>query len=291
MTFDPIRYDRSIALFGREGQERVHEKSVAIIGAGGVGSWIVPQVALLGPHRISVVEPEQLAETDRNRSGIARFSDPIPGSSKVDLAERLIKEINPGIAVGRVAKSLLSGEAFEEITNSDIVILCVDSDGVRFVANELAVAYEKPLIDVATDVPEPGVYGGRVFFGLPGDACLVCMELLDMRDVRRFFQTDAERLAEDAIYGIPKRLLPGGGPAVASINMTAAGLAGTEFMVWATGMRAPHRLITYYGNRSIVTVSRDQPRPNCYYCRLLRGQRDAANVQRYLAAARQQTAA
>jgi hypothetical protein len=291
MTFNTIRFDRNIGLFGSEGQERLHQKSVTIIGLGGVGSWIAPQIALLGPRKISVVDPEELANTDRNRSGTARHTDPVPGSLKVDLAERLIHDIDPAITVNKVSKSLLSEEAFAAVIDSDAVFGCVDKDGLRFVLNEIAVAYEKPLIDVATDVPEPGVYGGRVFFGVPGDACLVCMGLLDMSDVRRFFLTQTEREAEDAIYGIPRRLLSGTGPAVVSLNMATAGIAGTEFMVWATAMRAPQRLITYSAHRSLVTVCRDAPRADCYYCRVVRGQRDAANVGRYLAHIRQQAAA
>lgn len=291
MTFNETRFNRNIGLFGKDGQQRLHDKSVTIVDLGGAGCWVAPQIALLGPRKINLVDHEELAETDRNRSGIARHDDPIPGSLKVDLAERMIREIDPDVDVRKVPKSLLTEDGFAAVIESDAVIGCVDTDGVRFVLNELAVAYEIPLFDVATDVPEPGVYGGRVFAGIPGDACLVCMQLLDLQDVRRFFLTNGERDAEDAIYGIPRRLLNGTGPAVVTLNMAIAGLAGTEFMVWATGMRPPRRLITYHAHRSIVTVSRDEPLQKCYYCNTLRGLREAADLQRYLATTTRREAA
>lgn len=282
MTRTTHRYDRNVALFGAEGQRRLRAKSVTIVGLGGVGSKLVPDVALLGVGKIVLIDHQELAETDRNRSAIARIDDTIPGSLKVSLAARLIREIDPTIEIVQVPHSLISEEGFAAACASDVIFGCVDHDGVRFVLNELAVAYERPLVDLATDVPQSGVYGGRVFFGLPGEACMVCMRLLDMDDVRRFFLSERERDAEDAIYGIPKRLLGATGPAVAPINGVVAGLAATEFMVWATGMRAPNRLLTYYAYRSVVRVSRDEPVQDCYYCRVVRGQRGAANLRRYL---------
>ena len=45
MNYNSIRFDRNIALFGDEGQQRLHDKSVTIAGLGGVGCWVAPQVA------------------------------------------------------------------------------------------------------------------------------------------------------------------------------------------------------------------------------------------------------
>ena len=67
-----------------------------------------------------------------------------------------------------------------------------------------------------------------------------------------------------------------------SINGAVASLAVTEFMLGATGLREPNRLLTYQGRTGKVTVSIDEPALDCYYCKGLRGTRDRADVHRYV---------
>jgi hypothetical protein len=165
---------------------------------------------------------------------------------------------------------------------------CLDKDGPRSILNELCAAYSKPYIDLASDVPQPGVYGGRICVAYGGDGCLSCLGQLDQSDVRRYLQTTEERDCEDAVYGIPRSVLSEAGPSVAPINAVVAGLAATEFMVAVTGMRAPARLIEYRGHLSKVLVISDPPIPDCYYCKGIRGKPEDADVERYLRVARAQ---
>ena len=51
-----------------------------------------------------------------------------------------------------------------------------------------------------------------------------------------------------------------------SLNGVVASLAVTEFMVYATGLRAPAPQLIYRGDRGIVTKSVDHSEPDCYYC-------------------------
>ena len=85
------RFDRNIRFFGAEGQAGLRNAKVTIIGAGGVGSHVLQQLAFLGVGSICVVDAEQLADTNRNRYVTCQFSDPVPGSPKVEIAERLIR--------------------------------------------------------------------------------------------------------------------------------------------------------------------------------------------------------
>jgi hypothetical protein len=66
------------------------------------------------------------------------------------------------------------------------------------------------------------------------------------------------------------------GPSVVSINGVVASLAVTEFMLGVTGIRPPKRLLTYYGNMGRVALKTEEPAPNCYYCKGIRGNGDAA---------------
>src|SRR5882762_4538710 len=160
------RFDRSIRFFGEQGQERIRSTRVAVVGLNGLGSHVVQQLGLLGVGGFNVIDSEELARTDQNRNVCSRADDPIPGSHKCDLCERLIRAIDPGIRVKKVYDSLVSNEAFDSIIESDYVFGCLDSEGARFVLNELCSAYALPYVDLATDIPagERVRYGGRVCF-------------------------------------------------------------------------------------------------------------------------------
>ena len=129
-------------------------------------------------------------------------TDPIPGSPKVALARRHIHLIDPEIAVTPIKDDILSAAALKAIEEADYVFGCVDNDGVRFFINEACVAYEKPLIDLASDVPEQSVFGGHVAIVTGGHGCLHCLELLDPEEVRRYFSPAELIENEAAVYGI-----------------------------------------------------------------------------------------
>jgi molybdopterin-synthase adenylyltransferase len=276
------RYDRNIRLFGAEGQRKLGETTVAVVGVGGLGSAIVQQFALLGVGKIALIDSEELDDTNRNRFIGARASDPVPGSLKVDLAHRLLQETNPDVTSIPVPYDLVSQEAFAAVKNASWIVGCFDQDGPRAVLNELCAAYTKPLIDLASDVPEPGAYGGRVCIAHDGKGCLSCFDELDSKAVRRYVQSEDEIVLEENIYGITRNALEVKGPSVSTLNGVVASLAATEFMVAVTGMRDPTRLQEYRGWQSKVLVITDPPKPNCYFCKNLRGQGAAAEVERYL---------
>jgi molybdopterin/thiamine biosynthesis adenylyltransferase len=274
------RYDRNIRLFGEDGQRKLRQTNVVMIGVGGLGSPLVQHLALLGIGGITPVDDEELDETNRNRFVGARYDDPVPGSPKVTIAARLVREIDPQIAVTPVQASLVSEEAFAAVKQADWVFGGFDEDGPRSILNELCAAYAKPYVDLASDVPEPGVYGGRICVASDGGGCLHCLDALDARDVQNYLSTESEKAGWAAIYGIPHDALREAGPSVSPINGVVAALAATEFMVAVTGMRPPQRLINYYGHVPKLTTAR--PKPDCYYCKGIRGKPDEADAERFL---------
>jgi len=282
MTDVPSRYHRSTLLFGAEGQGKLSSTSVVVIGTGGLGSPLVQHLALLGVKRVTSVDDEELDETNRNRFIGARATDPVPGSPKVELVSRMIREINPDVESIPLQCGLVSEEAFAAARQADWVFGCFDGDGPRAILNELCAAYEKSYIDLASDVPESGIYGGRVCITLNGNGCLECLDLLDRKAVRRYLETPEQREQEDAIYGIEKGALEHKGPSVSPLNGVVAALAATEFMVGVTGLRAPTRLQEYRGWQSKVVVSTDAPKPDCHCCTGIRGKPEDADVERYL---------
>lgn len=282
MTDLPERYHRNALLFGVEGQQRLGASSAIIVGAGGLGSPLAQHLALLGVGRITVADFDELDESNRNRFVGARNDDAIPGSKKVDLVCRHITEINPDVLAHPIASGLVSEEVFAAVKAADWVFGCFDHDGPRAILNELSAAYDRPYVDLASDVAEDGCYGGRVCVSLGGGGCLSCLDLLDRRAVRRYLENPDARRAEDDLYGVGPDALEVKGPSVSPLNGVIASLAAMEFMVAATGMRAPTRLQEYRGWQSKVVVSADLPTPGCPVCRDTRGLGKDAQVERFL---------
>ncbi len=179
-----------------------------------------------------------------------------------------------------------SAEAFEATRTADYVFGCLDNEGSRLILTELCSAYAHPYFDLATEIilgDQPN-YGGRVCVARDGNGCLVCLDEIDLQEAQRDLANSAAKRDAQAIYGVGADLLDNKGPSVISINGVIASLGVTEFMLMATGIRASRRLLTYRGHLGIVAVSADKPNSDCYYCRGLRGLKEAAGIERYLVA-------
>ncbi len=279
------RFDRNIRFFGIEGQERIASTKVTAVGLNGLGSPLVQQLALLGTRDLTVIDSEDLAETDRNRNVCARASDPVPGSWKTDLCERLIVSIDPDIRVTKIPETLVSESAFRAVIEADYVFGCLDSEGARLILTELCSAYVRPYFDLATDIHEGERlrYGGRVCFASGvGIGCLVCRDELDLAEAHAELGGPEFRRARQQIYGMTADLLGQRGPSVVSINGVVASLAVTEFAVAVSGIRSPNVLVKYYGHQGKVVINNDVPAPDCYYCSEIQGRRERADIQRYI---------
>jgi molybdopterin-synthase adenylyltransferase len=275
------RFDRNIRLFGVDGQRKLRDSIVAIVGVGGLGSAVAQHLALLGVGKIVLVDDQEIDETNRNRFIGATRKDRVPGTQKVSISMRLIQEIDGTIVVEPIYANLLSEAAFFAVKNADFVFGCLDEDGPRAILNELCAAYKKPYFDLASDVPEPGSYGGRVCVSWDGNGCLLCMEEIDGAAVQKYLQTDAQRLVHDDIYGVERAALAETGPSVSPINGVIASLGCMEFMASVTGMRRPSLLLNYRGHLGIVSVA-ERRQSDCFICNGVRGQGDIARVDRYL---------
>lgn len=279
------RFSRHLELFGEAGQARLATKDLVVVGASGLGTPALLYLAFLGPKRIRIIEPGYLKESSRNRNFAARNSDAPDITRKVDIAARMVRLKSSRTTVDIIPDRLESDSAFAAIESTDYVFGCIDDDGVRFVLNEVCLAYDKPLIDMASDVQaDSEEFGGRVASVRPGEGCLYCLGLLDDQGVRRYLSSRSELLNEAAAYGVPlDRLVSGTGPSVATINGIVAGLGVTEFWADVTGLRKTHRSIIYLGSEAALRKSIDRPAADCYYCNVVRGAGLNAGIHRHVA--------
>lgn len=280
MTTDPSeeRYVRQVLLFGKEGQRRLCETRVGIVGLGGLGSHLAQGLSYLGVRDFVLVDEDVVAENNLNRLVGASPED--IGKTKVDSAWRMIRGIQPSATVDPIAKSLFTRQALDALTGRTVIFGAVDNDAGRLVLTELCAAYEVILIDSASEISEDGTeYGGRVVVARPGDFCLDCAREIDMERAKQELLSEAAREVRRAHgYGLGE-LAPAA--SVVSINGVVAHLAITEFLVMITGLREPARHVVYRAERPKAARREDGRRPNCYVCGYLVAKRDAANVWRY----------
>jgi molybdopterin/thiamine biosynthesis adenylyltransferase len=269
MTMNGSRYNRNIALFGEEGQQKIAKTSVAIVGLGGLGSHVAQQLAYLGVINYSLIDDDEITESSLNRLVGAVPQDVESRVLKAHVAERLIKSVQPESAVevlpGRLSRT--ADDAAAMIRNCDVVFGCVDREAPRLFLTDLCSRFATTYFDLATDTGGEGEdwYGGRVVY-CDGTRCLSCLDLLDQRLIRLEQMTEAELETERRIYGLDHHLLGATGPAVVSINGVVASIAVTEFMAHVTRIRPAEAQIVYRGDIPRVTTSTDSPREGCPYC-------------------------
>lgn len=278
------RFNRNVQLFGVEGQEKLRNAHVAIVGCGGLGSHVAIQSAYLGIGELTLIDDELISKSNMNRYVTARHTDLDPPAHKVDIAARSIAEIDPDIKVNRIHGSIRTPEAFTALSSAHVLVGCLDNDGARMVIMEFALAYRKDYFDLASDVStQDGLrYGGRVLYCGEGVGCPVCLGEIDVVQAQKDLENDAARQDRNHIYGVPVSSLDEGGPSVVTLNGVVASLGMTELMVHLTGLRSPNRLVFYRGHQGIVTVNREAPSDHCYYCGTVKGAGPKAGVERYI---------
>ncbi len=144
-----LRYSRHILLddIGIEGQTRIIQSSVLIIGAGGLGSPVAMYLACAGVGHIALVDHDVVDLTNLQRQ-IAHRTQNV-GVPKVTSAAATLHELNPLVQVA--AWNTRADNAFlsQHVPLVDVVIDCSDNFTTRHVVNHACVRFGKPLVSGA----------------------------------------------------------------------------------------------------------------------------------------------
>jgi len=277
------RFSRQILAFGEEGQKKLAAAKVGIVGLGGMGSQIAQALAYLGVEDFLTVDDDIVEESNLNRLVGALPVDVREKRLKVDVAERMIKQISPDARINKLPVNLRNENVLDALTHINYLFGCVDNDAARLILTELSSAYEIPLIDSASEIlSEEGKiaeFGGRVIIARPGDFCALCANQIDLEDAKVELESPPEReFRKKHGYGMSPRAVA---PAVISLNGIIANLAVTEFLVLLTNVRPPNRMVVYWGMRGNVNIRTDEKKECCMICNSLVGKRESADLKRY----------
>lgn len=130
------RYSRHLILpeVGQQGQRRLKNARVLVIGAGGLGSPVLLYLAAAGVGTIGVVDADVVDETNLQRQVVHGQSD--VGRAKVDSARDRVREINPLVQVHTHQLHLDSGNALELFSGYHLVLDGTDNFPTRYLVND-----------------------------------------------------------------------------------------------------------------------------------------------------------
>jgi sulfur-carrier protein adenylyltransferase/sulfurtransferase len=147
LTRDEVaRYSRHLIIpdIGVDGQKRLKNAKVLVIGAGGLGSPTLLYLAAAGVGTIGIVEFDEVDESNLQRQVIHGQSD--VGRPKADSAKDSILEINPYVEVHTHKFRLDNSNAVELFGQYDLIMDGTDNFATRYLVNDAAVLAGKPYV-------------------------------------------------------------------------------------------------------------------------------------------------
>jgi len=144
-----LRYSRHILLpeIDVEGQQRIVDARVLVVGAGGLGSPAAMYLASAGVGTIALADDDEVDLTNLQRQ-ILHTQESV-GQPKVLSGQASLARINPEVNVVPL-QTRLQGEALEEqVALADVVLDCCDNFETRHAVNRACFKYRKPLVSGA----------------------------------------------------------------------------------------------------------------------------------------------
>lgn len=140
------RYSRQIFIeeIGLEGQRKIMNAKVLVIGAGGLGSPVMQYLAAAGVGTLGVVDFDEVELHNLNRQII--HNENSVGKSKVKSAEEFVKNLNKQVNFISFENKIDDSNAEEIISQFDMIIDGSDNFKTRYLINDTCVKLEKPLI-------------------------------------------------------------------------------------------------------------------------------------------------
>ncbi len=150
MTDDQLlRYSRHLLLneIGVEGQEKILQSHVLVIGAGGLGSPVVLYLATAGVGRITLVDDDVVDVTNLQRQIAHNMAD--VGDYKANSAMKKVANINTDVQVTPILQRANAVRLDSLVKDADVVIDCCDNFATRHAINAACVKHRKPLVSGA----------------------------------------------------------------------------------------------------------------------------------------------
>lgn len=144
-----LRYSRQILMprFDIEGQLRLKQARVLIVGAGGLGCPVGLYLGAAGVGELTLVDDDRVELANLQRQ--IAFADNDLDQSKAEALAARIQSINPGVTTHAVTRRLAGDDLQAQVAAVDLVLDCTDNFNTRFALNRACVAARVPLVSGA----------------------------------------------------------------------------------------------------------------------------------------------
>jgi adenylyltransferase/sulfurtransferase len=129
---------------GEEGQARLRNSRVLVIGCGGLGVPVLQYLAGAGVGRIGMVDSDKLEASNLHRQTMYALAD--VGEYKAILAADRLRALNPETDARAYTFRLTPQNASELVSEYDLVVDCTDNFSTKFLLNDVCVRHRKPVI-------------------------------------------------------------------------------------------------------------------------------------------------
>lgn len=161
----PARYCRNRQTISTYEQRKLFKSAVAVIGCGGLGGYIVEEIARLGIGTIRVVDPDVFEEHNLNRQLFCTIDQ--LGKAKVEAARSRVSAVNPAVLVEPVQASFTADNGAELLQGVHAVADALDSVSSRMVLADVCETLGLPLIHGTV-----GGWYGQITTQMPGDGSI-----------------------------------------------------------------------------------------------------------------------
>jgi len=165
-------YARQMVLpeVGFDGQERLRQSKVLVVGAGGLGSAALPYLAAAGVGTLGICEFDILNTSNLHRQILYRYED--IGRPKSSLATETLQALNPFIKINTHTVKLDPQNITSLLKQYDLIVDGTDNFTAKFLINDAAVALQKPVVFASVYQ-----YEGQLWSYLPDQQspCLRCL--------------------------------------------------------------------------------------------------------------------
>jgi len=140
------RFSRQLALtnFGEAAQKNLARSRVLVIGAGGVGSTVIPSLAAAGVGTVGVIDDDRVELSNLHRQHIHRLLD--VGHKKVVSAVERVADLSPATTIIAIDAKLTPHNALELFADYDLVVDGSDNYATHYLAADAAEITGIPLV-------------------------------------------------------------------------------------------------------------------------------------------------
>ena len=143
------KYSRQIIMeqVGIEGQKKINNSSICIIGCGGLGTSAAQYLSMSGIGKLVLIDHDSIVLSNLNRQTL--FTEKDIGASKCKVLSKKIKNINKSITVNYYQKKVNENNIDQYLENCSIVLDCTDNFESRLIINKFCHKKKKILVSAA----------------------------------------------------------------------------------------------------------------------------------------------